>query len=53
MMSFGREMVDPAVKATELERLIKGAGYEGYHTGDVGLIWNQTPVAKIPEQLNE
>jgi len=48
MMSFGREMVDPAVKATELERLIKGAGYEGYHTGDVGLMFNPTPVSKAP-----
>ena len=47
MMSFGREMVDPAVKATELERLIKGAGYEGYHTGDVGLMFHPTPVSKI------
>ena len=47
MMSFGREVVDPAVKATELERLIKGAGYEGYHTGDVGLLFNPTPVTKV------
>lgn len=47
MMSFGREMVDPAVKATELERLIKGAGYEGYHTGDVGLMFHPTPITKI------
>lgn len=47
MMSFGREMVDPAVKATELERLIKGAGYNGYHTGDVGLMFHPTPVSKI------
>lgn len=49
MMSFGREMVDPAVKATELERLIKGAGYNGYHTGDVGLMFNPTPVSKAPQ----
>ena len=49
MMQFGREMVDPNVKATELERLIKGAGYEGYHTGDVGLLFNPSPVTKISE----
>jgi hypothetical protein len=47
MMSMGREMVDPAVHANELERLIKGSGYSGYHTGDVGLLFNPTPVTKI------
>lgn len=47
LMSMGREMVDPAVHANELERLIKGSGYSGYHTGDVGLLFNPTPVTKI------
>ena len=51
MMQFGREVIDQPKHLNELERLIKEAGYKGYANDDVGLIWNQTPVTKISEQL--
>jgi hypothetical protein len=46
MMQFGREVIDEQVHLNELERLIKKAGYKGYASDDVGLLFDRTPVTK-------
>jgi hypothetical protein len=46
MMQFGREVIDEQVHLNELERLIKQAGYKGYASDDVGLLFDRTPVTK-------
>jgi hypothetical protein len=46
MMQFGREVIDEQIHLNELERLIKQAGYKGYASDDVGLLFDRTPVTK-------
>jgi antitoxin component HigA of HigAB toxin-antitoxin module len=46
MMQFGREVIDEQARLNELERLIKAAGYKGYASDDVGLLFDRTPVTK-------
>jgi hypothetical protein len=46
MMQFGREVIDEQARLNELERLIKQAGYKGYASDDVGLLFDRTPVTK-------
>lgn len=46
---MGVEIVDPNTRLNTLERLIKEAGYTGYHTDDAGILFNRTPVSKVTE----